>query len=57
MDPFTKLAELHERTTLRFDTLICACAEGWPTMMLTEMFLEAERAESAWRTEVERYVE
>jgi hypothetical protein len=54
MDPFPKHAELHENTTRWFEDMIRACAEGWPTARMTQMFLEAERAENAWRVEVER---
>ena len=56
MDPFMKLDELHERTVRLFNAVIRACALGWPTASITEMFLDAERAENAWRIEVKRCV-
>jgi hypothetical protein len=56
MDPSTKLEELHERTIRLFNTLIRLRALGWPTASMTEIFLDAERAENACRIEIERCV-
>jgi hypothetical protein len=54
MDSFIKLDELRERKVRLFNTLIRACAAGWPTEGLTKMFLDAEQAEKQCHSEAEQ---